>query len=221
MNITKEDIEKLIEVKKDDTLINHFLTIVKRDFRATGQIERNKIKIWSQGPWNSTFYPIFEFKLNSQNHLIDITDKLNPIGKIFYSGFLLGLISFFLTRNWSDFNLQEYLMPLVIGLIFITIFLLIINNIYRFEKKQQLKEIFEILDIELDATEPEREWTLTKIITRVFMYPICIFLIIVNIFILIPQGEIIPMIGSLGIVGTYLYTDLKILLKKKTTENTI
>ena len=58
-------------------------------------------------------------------------------------------------------------------------------------------------------------------ITRIFMYPFCIGLILLAIFLLFPNGEIIKAIASIAIAGAYLFTDIKILTRKKTTGNTV
>ncbi|WP_148639126.1 hypothetical protein [Aquimarina longa] len=70
-------------MRKEDTFLNHLWNIFSRDFRPKGEIDRNEIKVWKQNLWNSAFYPIFKFELNTNNHLTNITSKLNPIGKTF------------------------------------------------------------------------------------------------------------------------------------------
>lgn len=86
------------------------------------------------------------------------------------------------------------------------------------EKKIQLEQIYEILDIETDE-KTKKEWSWSKTLTRLIMYPLSIFLIVINILFIIPKGQFILAIVSLGLVGVYLHADLKILLRKKTTGN--
>ena len=76
MEITKSDILKLIKNNKVDNFWNHFIYVVKRDFKPTGEVKENQIKFWKQGIWAGPFYPIYTFELNSQNHLINISNKL-------------------------------------------------------------------------------------------------------------------------------------------------
>ena len=69
MEVTKKDVEKLIELRKENTFLNHFWNVFSRDFRLKGEIGRNEIKVWKQNMWNATFYPIFTFEFNANNHL--------------------------------------------------------------------------------------------------------------------------------------------------------
>ena len=55
MEITKKDVEKLIEMRKKDTILNHLWNIFSPDMRAKGEINRNEIKVWSQNIWNLNF----------------------------------------------------------------------------------------------------------------------------------------------------------------------
>ena len=215
MEITKSDILKLIENKKVDNFWNHFLYLIKRDFKPTGEVNKNQIKFWKQGIWAGAFYPIYTFELNSQNHLINISDKLNPIGKILFLLIPLGYISSFIFNIIDDFVLRKFIVLLIIIIVFSVVYFLIIKKIYNYEKEEQLKEIYEILEIEAEKEIIEREWTKKKIITRIFTYSFCFFLIVLNIFFLIPEGKIVLIISSLSIVGVYLYSDIKMIFNKK------
>ncbi|MCF6132472.1 hypothetical protein [Flavobacterium wongokense] len=62
------------------------------------------------------------------------------------------------------------------------------------------------------------EWTLKKILVRLIAYPFCLFIMVLGIFgILNPvTSKSIPAcIAGIMIGGTYLYSDLKILMSKK------
>ena len=213
MQITKSDIKKLIKNTKTDSIWNHFLCVIKRDFSYNGYIQKNKIKVWKQGIWIGAFYPIFTFELNSQNHLINISDKLNPIGKLLFLIFPIGFSSLFISTIVGDFEIKKFLLLTIILLIFIVFYTIITMRIYKFEKKEQLKEIYEVLEIETEDEKIENEWSKRKILIRLFAYPFCLSLIILNIFLIIPEGKIFLAIGSLSIVITYLYADLKMIFK--------
>jgi len=98
LEITKKEVEQLIELEEESTLLNHFLNVFSRDFRAKGEIKSDRIKLWRQGFWNMTVYPIFILEFNEENHLINITDRLNPIGKIFNVIIFL-LLTFFIINH--------------------------------------------------------------------------------------------------------------------------
>ena len=214
MEITKKDIEKLIELKKEDTFINHLWNVFSRDLRPKGEINRNKIKVWKQNMWNMTFYPIFTFELNANNHLTNITDKLNPIGKTIVGIFIVGILYFILTNLSPDFDFLENWLTILIVSVFLLIFITVFRKLYQSEKQNQLDEIFEILDIEVEEKKPEKEWSLKNILIRLFTYPFCLFLIGLNIFLIIPNGQYILALGTFGFVGFYLFADLKMIFKK-------
>ncbi|CAM3525574.1 hypothetical protein [Aequorivita lipolytica] len=221
MEITKKDIEQLIELKREDTFFNHLKTIYSFDFRPTGEIGRNEIKLWRQNSWNRTFYPIFRFELNANNHLINITDKLNPIGKTFILIFLLGFLYLIFPENPFEFDVIDnwpittFIIVMVITVVFIS------RMVYRFEKKNQLEQIFKLLDIEVEEKKIENEWSWKNILIRLFTYPFCIFLIGVNIFSIIPNGQYFLALGTFLVVGYYLIADIKMIVRKKTTGNNV
>ncbi len=212
--ITKKDVIKLIEVRKEDTLLTHLKCFILNKTLAMGEVGNRKIKIWNPNLWNRLFYPIFEFEFNTENHLIKISNRLNPASKIFI--FLIAFLSFFtfMIPIYSNFHLPQGLYYII----FISSFLLLIFYVfykkYKFEKKNQLEHIYEILDIETEKENPENEWTLGKIITRLLLYPFSISIISLAILFMIPNGNYSVAFGCIAIFGTYLFIDLKTLLKK-------
>ena len=66
---------------------------------------------------------------------------------------------------------------------------------------------------------PENEWTLKKIIMRLFTYPFCIFLIGLGFYMIIEPVNYKSAgagIGAIIIASSFLYYDLKIITTKKT-----
>lgn len=217
MEVTKKDVEKLIELRKENTFFNHLLNVFSRDFRPKGEIGQNEIKVWKQNMWNMTFYPIFTFEFNANNHLINITDKLNPIGKTFIVVIFLGLIYLIFPKNSFEFDLVS-IWPMAIFLaVFGFLIIWLARKKYSFEKQNQLAEILEFLDVEVEEKKPEKEWSLKNILIRLFTYPFCLFLILINIFLIIPNGQYILALGTFGIVIFYLIADIKMIIKNKET----
>ena len=221
MEITKKDIEELIEVRKENTFLNQLRNVFSRDFRPKGEIGWNEIKVWKQNMWNDTFYPIFTFELNANNHLTNITDKLNPVGKTIIGLFIFGFLYFVFPKNPTEYDFISNWPIIAFIIVFASIFVLLARMIYRFEKQNQLEEIFEILDMEVEKKKPEKEWSFKRILIRLFTYPFCLFLIGLNIFLIIPNGQYILAAGSFIFVGFYLISDLKMIFRKKTTGNTV
>lgn len=220
MEVTKKDIEKLIELRKEDTFLNHLWNIISRDFRPKGEVGRNEIKVWKQNMWNGPFYPIFSFELNANNHLTNITDKLNPVGKTIIVLFIFGFLYFVFPKNPMQFDFIGNWPIIFFILVIASIVGVVVRMIHRFEKQNQLDEIFEILDIEVEQKKPEKEWSFKRIMIRLFTYPFCLFLIGLNIFLIIPNGQYFYALGTFGFVGFYLFSDIKMILKnKKNTGN--
>ncbi len=147
LNITKSDIEKLIEVKEKDSFINHFFTVIKHDRRTAGEIEKTEIKIWKFNLWVAIFYPIFIFHLNSNNELATISSKLNSFGKLSYGLFFVFLTFLFRDIDFVKITLSGFLLLALLYLVLISFFMLISFKIYRYEKKEKLKVIFETLKV--------------------------------------------------------------------------
>lgn len=218
MEVTKKDIESLIEIHRSDTYFNHFRNLFTRDWRPTGAIGINEIKIWNPNFWNSSFYPIFHFKFNDSDHLIDITDRLNPVDKTIAFLPMVGLC----TAIIYGLVTQEYdrgiWLLIGLGIIVYCLLFLVLRSNYRFEKEQQLEQIFEVLDIETEEKEPEKEWTLKKIITRLFIYSFTIGIIVLGVDIALNnidlKGIIALVITALICLG-YIYIDIRILRENR------
>jgi len=161
-----------------------------------------------------------------------VTDELNPFAK--YSQLLFPLFFFFplLSTAFSDFHLKKFLICISIFLILTFACYLVSRKIYSYNRKDLLTDFYQLLNISskniqlakqarskiLDAEteeKPAKEWSTSKILTRLFIYPFCLALILFSIFGMIPDGKFILAIPILAIVGVYLYSDLKIILKSK------
>ena len=215
MEVTKNDVQKLIEIRKEDTFLNHLWTVFSRDMRPNGEINRNEIKVWRQDLWNSSFYPIFTFEFDANNNLTNITDQLNPIGKTFIGLILIGLILLIFPKNLSEFELIDKLHWVLFFTVFGFLIVWVARKSYRLGKQNQLEQIFEILDIEVEEKKNEKEWSLKNILIRMFTYPFCAFLIRLNITTIIPNGNYILSIITLFFIVPYFYTDLKLIFKKQ------
>ena len=218
MEIYKKEVEKLIELRKNDTFLNHLWNVLTRDIRTIGEISKDEIKIWKQNSWNTTFYPVFKFQFNSKNHLIKISDKLNPIGKTLIGLLIFGFLYFVFPENLTEFNFIGN-WPIIIFLaVFVSLFTFFARMFYRFEKQNQLDEIYELLDMEIEERKIEKEWSTKNTLIRLFTYPFCLFLIGLNVFLIIPNGGYLLAIGIFGFVGFYLIADLKMIFKKNKHE---
>jgi hypothetical protein len=220
MEVTKKDVEELIELRKKDTFLNHLWNIFSRDMRAKGEINRNEIKVWSQNMWNLTFYSIFTFEFNANNHLTNITDKMNPVGKTLIGIASLWFLYLIFPNNSTEFNPIDKWQWIAIIAVFVFLGVLLSRKIYKMERKNQLEEIYEILDIEIEEKPPEKEWSLKNILIRLFTYPFAIFVITICAWSLFANGikSIFLTLFGIGICGMYLYSDVRMIIKNKKAE---
>ncbi|RUA29563.1 MAG: hypothetical protein DSY77_15090 [Bacteroidetes bacterium] len=214
MKVSKSDIIELIEDEKTDSFTNHLNAILKWGFRPTGEIQKREIRVWRQNVWNGVFYPIFKFHLNNDGYLVKITDRINPVGLIVYI-LLCAVVSIpWLYWIFDDYDPASHWIQIITWVVFFGIFGLISFKIYQMEKKIQLSQIYEILEIEVEGDKLEDEWGMKKILLRIITYALSFLLIAVCFIFVIPSGNYLIALATLLIVGVYLYSDLKILLKK-------
>lgn len=214
MQLTKSEISKLVKIKKANTFWNHFLYAFKKEYKINGEIKKSTIKVWQRTSMTGAFYPVYTFEFNFENQLIKTTDKLNPFAQLFRLLFPFTYFFPILSTSFTDFEFVRFFVGISIFLILTFACYLVSNEIYKYEKKEQLKEFYKTLG-DKTKEETEKEWTRDKILTRLFTYPFCFALILVNIFLLLPEGEFFITIPTLGIVGVYLYSDLKIIFKQR------
>lgn len=221
MGVTKKDVEKLIVLRKENTFLNHLWNVFSRDMKSKGEINQSEIKVWKQNFWNIAFYPIFTFKFNTNSHLTNITDKLNPVGKTIIGIAVLVFLNLIFSKNLSEFNIIENWHILTSIIFFVLLVIFVARKVYKFEKNNQLEQIFKILDIEVEEKVAEKEWSLKNILIRLFVYPFSIFVITISFCILFENGikSFFLSLSAIVICGIYLLSDIKMIIKnKKTTE---
>lgn len=221
MEILKKEVEELIELKKENSFLHHLWNIISRDYKSKGCVESDEVKVWRQSFKLGVAYPIYTFKFNSKNHLIDIEDKLNPAAGLFFALFVLLISIPFWSIFTEPFDWFSDLLLILVGVLIISAALILFYKYYQFEKKEQLKEIFDLLEIEVIDEPEQKEWSLKMILIRLFIYPFSIGLILLSIFLLIPDGLYLHGIVASVIAITTLYADLRILIKNKTTANNV
>jgi len=217
MEVTKKDIEKLIEVKKENTFLNHLWNIFSRDMRAKGEIKLNGIKVWKQNMWNMAFYPIFTFEFNSNNHLTNITDKMNPVGKAIIGIATIWFLYLISPKKPTEFNLFDNWQWITLITVFVFLVVIVSRKIYKMERENQLEKIYEILDIETNEKILGSEWSVKNILIRLFTYPFSIFVIITCVWSLFAEGlkSIFMTILGIGFCAMYLYSDIKMIMNNK------
>ncbi|SFS96552.1 hypothetical protein SAMN04487906_2380 [Zhouia amylolytica] len=231
--VEKKEIEKLIIQNKKSNLKNHLNdAFFYNTIKYSGEIKPNELLIWRSSHFIRGAYPIFHLTFNQNNQLIGIKKQKNPYHKLLNKitiGFLIVLISgLFLS---TDFKMA------VIGTIGISVIGLLLSLVLGKAKKYETKlltdELKEAIENLEQANYPElikkpkselkkekvKEWTFTKVLTRLILYPFCLFLLYLCVqMILNPDPNHIRQrpLGIMGIliVGGYLLADITIIVKK-------
>lgn len=218
MDITKTDIEKLIEVKENNTYRNHLSTVLSKDFVLKDEVKKKEIKLWRKSIWNRAFYPVFIFEFNSDDVLTNIKDELNPIGKTLIGILLIIIIRWVYLSGFRITDIIQNWKSFVLLSTFCFLMIILFRKYYQLEKEDQIEKICEILIIE---KKQEKEWSLKSILTRLFTYPFSIFVISVCVWSLIENGlsQILILLQALAICGVYLYVDLKLIIRDRKSKS--
>ena len=226
MKILKKDILSKIQKRRKDSLWRHFLTSFETLGVICADVEKNKISVWNRNFMLGNFYPVFELEFNENNELIKVSDRLNSFGKLSYLLILLGFsLPFFISIVNIDFNINNLLLVGGIYIVFLTILLLISRAVYKFEKKESKDFYFRLFDIEENTEKPvesPNEWSLKNSVKRVFTYLFCCFVLVSGFYVMVidnskdkPSMVILGALIFIVLPMVYIYTDLKILFKRK------
>jgi len=230
--VEKKDIEKLIIQNKKSTLKNHWNdAFFYNTTKYSGEIKPNELLIWRSAHFLRGAYPIFHLTFNQDGELNGIKTEKNPYHKLLNKtsiGFfiVLALVLLFTTEFKTA----------IIGIIGIsvigTLLHLVMSKAKNYETKiltDELKEAIESIErgnnpelINKPKTELKKEkvkeWTFTKILTRLILYPFCLLVLYLCFqMILNPDPNHMRQrpLGIIGIVivGGYLIVDLTIVVK--------
>ena len=134
---------------------------------------------------------------------------------------MFGFLYLLFSKNPTEF-IPNNLLVIIIIAVFLFLVVWIARKSYKLEKKIQLENIFEILDIEVEEKLPEKEWSIKNILTRMFTYPFSFFVISICVWGIFENKikSIFMAFFGIGICVMYLYSDIKMILKyKNTTSN--
>ncbi len=225
--INKKDIEELVLERKKSNFKTHFKDMFFiNNLRYSGEVRKKEILLWYSSHWLRGGYPIFYLQFDSENKLIGIKSELNPFGKVFdkVAIVVIGIFALLpiLGNGFSNGWLGSIFILFVAFLLF-----LIMRKASKSEKKimtEELKEKIENIERgkfpEKFIGKPEKEilkeneWTLKKILTRVFFYPISILIIYFCITEILPNGKATHALFGIGVCGLYLVADILNIFKK-------
>ncbi|MEH1008374.1 hypothetical protein VDP25_11560 [Winogradskyella sp. ECml5-4] len=229
--VEKKDIEKLIIQNKKSTLKNHWNDVFfYNTTKYSGEIKPNELLIWRSAHFLRGAYPIFHLTFDQNAELNRIKTEKNPFHKLLNKisiGFFILLVLFLLITTEFKTAIIGIIGISVIG----TLLYLVMSKTKKYETKiltDELKEAIETIEREKNPElinkpktelkkEKIKEWTFTKILTRLLLYPFCLFILFFSITAFLP-GAIFKSntLGVFGIIISLAYpvTDLIIIFRK-------
>jgi hypothetical protein len=225
MTIQKKDIEKLVVENKKSTLKNHWIDSF--NFNSTnysGEIRKNEILLWKSSHFLRGAYPIYHLSFDENNELNGIKMEKNPyhifLDKTFIAFFIVIVFAISFTNNFRD---------AIIGNILIFVFgfllYLFMSKVIKYETKNLTDELRETIEniellnnpelIKKSKPELENEWTFSKIITRLLVYPFCLFVICSCFYFFLLEGKVIKGIFGIAVAVAYPISDILLIIRKR------
>jgi len=224
--VNKKDIEKLVVQNKKSNLVTHWKDSQSyNNIKYSGEIRKNEVLLWRSTYFMRGSYPVFHIRFNQNNELEEIKIEKNP-----YHIFLNKIMAVFLIVIGLSMFLLGNFMSAILAILGFTIVGVLMHLLLFKSTKYETKDLIEELkntieNIErLKKSEPIKErqledesvneWSFSKIITRIVIYPFCVFIIWMSIIGLLPEGKIKE--GILAIIAALAFpiTDLLLLIKK-------
>ncbi|REE07620.1 hypothetical protein DFQ09_1186 [Winogradskyella pacifica] len=222
--VEKKDIEKLIIQNKKSTLKNHWNdSFSYNTTKYSGEIKPNEILIWRSSQFLRSVYPIFHLTFDQNNKLNGIKTEKNPYHKLLNkasTGFFILLVLVLLITTKLEIAVVG-----IIGISLIaTLLSLVMSKSKKYETKLLTDELKESIENIEQTNNPElinkpktelkkekiKEWTFTKILTRLLLYPFCFILLWFSITGFLPGGK--TLYGIFGIIVALAYPIADILL---------
>lgn len=231
--IAKKDLEKLIIQHKKSNLQNHFNDAFSYNTtKYSGEITPNELLIWRSSRFLRGAYPIFCLNFNQNGNLISISTKKNPYYKLLNKISILFIVAVCVILIFTtEFK------PALFGIIGISLFCLFFYlfsfNVIRFETKiltEELKEAIkkienennpELEDIPKATLKKEdiQEWTFTKILTRLLIYPFCVFILWFLMTGFLDDDLTLHRLIGMVIILTYIIVDILMIIRKNKNYN--
>lgn len=225
--VDKKNIEKLIIQNKKSNLITHFKD--SQSYNTTkysGEIRDKEILIWRSAYFIRGNYPIFHLTFDNNNKLKEIKMEKNPFN-IFFDRVTIVVLLILIITVFISTNLKTTFFAILAITIIGFLMRLLLTKSKIFETKiliEELKTTIYNLD-ELNTSKQKKdqksenekvnEWTFSKIMSRILIYPFCVVLIWLAITLMIPEGKIIEGIFAIIVALAYPISDLLIIINKK------
>jgi amino acid permease len=228
----KKDIEKLIVQNKKSNLKNHWNDAFHYNTtKYSGEIKPNKLLIWRSSHFLRGSYPIFHLTFDTNNKLNGIKTEKNPYHKLL-NKITIGILVIFILGLCLSTDFKTAIIGTV-GIVVIGFLLrLVLGKSKKYETKLLADELKQDIEKLEQVNNPElinkpkselkkekvKEWTFTKVLTRLILYPFCLFILYLCFQMILNPDPNHPRQRPLGIfgiivIGGYLVADITIIVK--------
>ena len=232
MSSHREKIDAYIQLEKKASFLNHFLSNFRFLDKVIAEKKGDYYILWKSDRWSQFMYSIFHIDFNQDGAIVKIHEEMNLVGKwikYLYFGLILLFVGY-IVYDEIQYPRDEYFFG---DFMVFAVLLLLFYAIYkavgygrRIWKQKMAARLKIVIGLETEASLQEKEdakseWTGGKIVTRIIVYPLCLFLMFVGVYLLVfdnaatsPKG-IVSGISILLLCGGYLVLDIKAILKKR------
>lgn len=226
--VEKKDIEKLIVQNKKSNLKNHWNDAFSYNtIKYSGEIKPNELLIWRSSHFLRGAYPIFHLTFNQNNELNGIKTQKNSYHKLL-NKITIGFLIVFISGLFLSTDLKTAIIGTIgIGII-ATLLSLVLGKSKRYETKLLTNELKEAIENIEQLNNPEfinkqkpeskkekvKEWTFTKVLTRLLLYPFCALILWFSITGFLPEGKTLYGIFGIVVALAYPITDIILIIGK-------
>ena len=222
--VEKKDIEKLIVQNKKSTLKNHWNdAFFYNTTKYSGEIKPNEVLIWRSSHFLRGAYPIFHLNFDQNDKLNGIKTEKNPYHKLLKK-ITIGVLIIFISGLFLSTELKTAIIGTIGIALLVTLLSLVLGKYKRYETKLLTDELKEAIENIEQLNNPEfvnkskseskkekvKEWTFTKVLTRLLLYPFCALILWFSVTGFLPEGK--TLYGIFGIVVALAYPMADILL---------
>lgn len=163
------NVETIIKHKRKDSVWNHLLTFIERDYNYSSCITENGFTIWKYSSWNGIFYSMIVGKIvekEGQKKIIFST-KLNKLAKSLIIIFFLWMsfivldsaISYKQAYDGSHYfweiKWNEIFTSALSAIVFSSVMLPVLYFVRSFEKRDEIQELKERLRAYSNSTHQD------------------------------------------------------------------
>lgn len=220
MKTDKIKLDEIIQIEKSDNFLGHLSSVFFKKDKIVAEKKESVYKVWVSHKFAQIIYPIYKIEFDSYGSICKINTKTNIIGKVLIGAYFFLSFSFLASILIKGVFIEKEIMTLIpFTVMFLLLFCvyLVINKIYKTEKKYFINELKALLNVNTKEEQEKieflkNEWTYSKILIRVFIYSFTLGLLIVSIWGIF-NGQVKAALG-IPICLIYLYSDIKIIIRK-------